>query len=488
VTTTTADRLREPWPVRLAIAAHPSWWQDEYGDEAATTLADVTAARGTLPLADVTSLLLRGIALRGRSSMTFWLGLSLIGLEILTTATSTPGGFQSDRSWGAILVHAGWGVLLAIPLVAGSAAWSAGSHPSSGSVRSRLATLGRSAAAVLGFAAVGYLTIVTLVLAASGWPVTSSFDLGYTAGLAAMTLSAFGLGTLLGSALPRWIAFPGGIALGLVAMLSDGWQNGELRWRNVTGSALTFDADWGTAGTANLHIVVVTACYAAIFVIAAVTAAALHRRRVRTVVLVAALAVVVGGSASISGPLLTYVGTRAGDLRSTSELHCAGSAPRICLWPEQDATDGSQIRRQLTELFQRTAALGLPVPATISSGVVDHPESVSTIWVSSSTRANRLSVGAFAESVIQYRACDNQPKHVNPDDRSAATLGLSLLLGATSDAEITRTAGVTTVDPATGEPHVDSAAEVRDYWGIHDDADAKAAVTKWFSERSRCDS
>ncbi len=485
MTALSVDGTRDPWQVRLAIAAHPSWWQERYGDEAAATLADLTSARGAVPRADVMGLFLRGILLRGRSSMIFWLGATLIGMEILATSTNFE-GFRTDRAWGSILAHAGWAVMAAIPLVAGSAAWAAGHQASPSSVRSRLAGLGRSAAAVLGFAALGYLTIVVLVVVTSGWPLASSFDLGYTAGFAAMTLSAFGLGTLLGSALPRWLALPAGIALGLLAMISDGWQNGELRWRNVTGSALTFDADWGVPGTANLHITVVTAAYAAVFLTAAIVAVILRRRPLRLIALVVTLSLVIVGSVTISKPLLHYVGSRGSDFRGLSELHCAGSAPRICLWPEQDATVGTQMRTELSDLYRRSAALGIPVATTISSGVVDHPESVAAIWVSSSTRPDRFSVTNFAEAVINQGSCLDQPERISPDDQSAATLGLSLLLGATSDADIARTTGITTIDPVTGKPHHDTAAEIRDYYGIHTKAEAKAAVSKWFAERTTC--
>jgi len=485
VTAATVHSARDPWQVRLAIAAHPSWWQERYGDEVAATVADIAAARGGLPRVDVMGLFLRGIALRGRSSIVFWLGATLIGMEILATSTNVE-GFHADRAWGSILAHSGWGVMLAVPLVAGSAACATGSRARPGSVRSRLAGLARSAAAVLGFAALGYLTIVVLVVVTSGWPLASSFDLGYTAAFAAMTVSAFGLGTLLGSALPRWLALPAGIALGLLAMISDGWQNGELRWRNVTGSVLTFDANWGAPGTANLHITVVTAAYAGIFLTAALIAVALRPRTLRVVALVTTLAVVIAGSALISQPLLHYVGSRGSDIRGLGELHCAGSAPRICLWPEQDATVGPQMRDELTDLYQRTEAFGFPVAATISSGIVDHPESVAAIWVSSSTRPDSVSMRTFAEAVIGQGACVDQPKRVNPDDQSAANLGLGLLLGGISDSEIARTAGITTVDPVTGKPHQDTAAEIWDYYGIHTKAEAKDAVSRWFAERTTC--
>ncbi len=485
MTAVSADGPHDPWQVRLAIAAHPSWWQERYGDEAAATLADISVARGAVARADVIGLFLRGIVLRGRSSMVFWLGVTLIGMEVLGTSKNYE-GFQADRAWGSILAHAGWAVMAAIPLVAASAAWAAGSRASTGTARSRLAGLGRSAAAVLGFAALGYLTIVVLVLVASGWPLASSLDLGYTAAFAAMTVSAFGLGTLLGSALPRLLALPAGIALGLLAMISDGWQNGELRWRNVTGSVLTFDADWGVPGTANLHITIVTAAYAAVFLTAATIAVAVRPRPLRVIALVSTLALVIVGSAMISKPLLHYVGSRGSDLRSLSELQCAGSVPRICLWPEQDATVGPQLRTELARLYQRTATLGFPVATTISSGLVNHPESVPAIWISSSTRPDEVTTGYFAEGVIQQGACLDQPERVGPDDQSAAVLGLSLLLGATSDAEVTRTAGVTVDDPITGRPHEDTAAEIRDYYGIHTEDEAKAAVSKWFAERTTC--
>lgn len=479
---------KDPWALRLAIAAHPAWWQARYGDEAAATVADLAGARGGFPRADVAGLLLRGLFLRGRSSMVFWLGLTLIGTEILTTATNYS-GFRAERSWGAVFAHAGWGVMPAVPLVAGAAAWAVASHPTAVSVRIRLGNLARSAAAVLGFAAVGYLTIVVLTVIDSGWPTASAFDLGYTAGFAAMTVSAFALGSILGAALPRWLALPAGIGLGLLAMLSDGWQNGDLRWRNVTGSALTFDANWGIEGSSNTHITLVTAAYAAILLVATVVATALRPRPLRVVALVVTLGVVIGGSAAISTPLLEYVGARASAIRSNNELHCAGTAPRICLWPEQEATDGAQVRAAYTDAYRRTVALGYPVTATLTAGFSEQPDAAPAIPIDSTTHLDAsLVAGRFAEAVIRHGTCPDQPSRVAPDDESAATLGLALLLGATTNAELTNIAGVTLVNSVTGSPDKLDAAQIRDYFRIHTDAQAKAAVSKWFAERKACTS
>ncbi len=312
---------------------------------------------------------------------------------------------------------------------------------------------------VLGFAALGYLSIVVLILIGSGWPAPSSFDLGYTAGFAAMTTSAFAVGSLLGGVLPRWIAFPGAIVLALLAMVSDGWQNGELRWRNVTGSSLTFDADYGTLGTSNPHIIVVTAAYAGTLALAAIMVTALARRGLRAIAVMLTFVVVVAGSATIATPLLNFVGSHATSFRSNTQLQCSGTDPRICLWPEQDATDGPALRAMLAAAYKKTGALGYPLTHSLSAGALD-PEAGTAIGVDNSTRfdPDRAIVG-FASGVIEHGACSKQPAHIlQGNDQQAAEYGLAFLLGS----------------------------ETRDHLGIHNRAQAKEAVDKWFAERAYC--
>jgi hypothetical protein len=480
---TAATAAKDPWQLRVAIGVYPSWWRDEYGQDAVATFADLTAARGSLPVRDVVGVLARGLALRARSSMVFWLGLTLLALEVLAVSSSYS-GFWAERTWASVLVHAGAGTVFAVPLVALSAAWLARRrrherHPA----QSRLAALGRDAAAVLAFAATSYLVLVVLTVIGSGWPSSSPFDLGYTAGFAFMTISAFGVGTLLGTVLPRAIAVPAAVTLGLLAMISEGWQGGELRWRNVTGSALTFLGDAGVAGSSNLHITAVTAMYAGFLALAAIGIVAIPRRRIRPVVATAVFATVLLGSTAASGPLLDYVGQDAYSIRSDSQLQCSGTAPRVCLWPEQDATDGAQVRATVAAAYQQIVKLGVPVSPVITAAWTP-PAGETGVW--SSTRFNKSTILAdYTQAVVAQGACLNQPSRVGIDDQSAASYGLTLLIAGPSDPALAHVFHIVRTTQG-GEPYTLGQGKTQDYLGVHNREEALAAVTRWFGERVLC--
>ena len=472
-----------PWQLRIAIGAHPQWWREEYGRDVAATIADLAEASGALPTRDLVGLFASGLALRARSSMVFWLGLTLVALEILAVSSGIS-GFRVERTWGSVLVHAGAGVLFAVPLVAVSAAWLARrrSHEHH-SAASRLAALGRDAAAVLAFAATSYLTLVVLTLIGSGWPASSSVDLGYTAGFALMTISGFALGTLLGTVLPRVISVPAAVTLGLLAMISEGWQGAELRWRNVTGSAFTFLGDGGVAGTSNLHITAVTAMYAGVLVLAATAVVLIPLPRIRFVTVVVVLVSLVLGTAAASGPLLAYVGRDAYNVRNDSQLQCSGTAPQICLWPEQDATDGSQLRATLTDAYQRVVTLGIPTTPQLSAAYAT-PAGNTGVW--NSTRFDRNTVlVSYAAAVVAQGACLNQPSRVGVDDQSAASYALGLLLLGPSDDALAQSFQVVRIG-RDGRPYVLDQSKTRNYLGIHNREDALTAISRWFGERTLC--
>jgi hypothetical protein len=478
---------RDPWPVRLAIGVAPDWWRERYGDEAAAVLADLAEARGALPMRDVAGLLLRGLVLRARSSMVFWLGLSLIGFDLLGTANAYGGFVAGDRTWGSAFAHAGSGVALAVPLVAAAAAWTTASRMRGRTgIRARLAGLGRDAAAILAFAAVGYLTVLVVTLAVSGWPVVSVVDLGFPAGFAGMTVGAFGLGALLGAALPRWIAAPAGIALGLLVMFSDGWQGAELRWRNVTGSGLTFASDYGALAGSSPHVVEVVAGFALVLTLLAVGVVALGRRWMRGVAAALSLALIVAGAAALARPLLDYVGSRPVVFRSDAALHCAGDAPRICLWPEQEETVGPGLRRLLTTTYARAVALDVPVPSTLSAGVTATPDTDAALRVFSGTRPQlpAATVANLAEAIVFHDACTDHLTTAQVDQRSAADFAMAMLLGDGSDAVLAQSVTYTVV--TSGGARTLTPAETRDRLGIHDAAEARAAVAMWFAERPVC--
>ncbi len=475
----------DPWQLRVAIGVYPSWWRDEYGQDAVATFADLAAARGSLPVRDVVGVLARGLALRARSSMVFWLGLTLVALEILAVSSGYS-GFWAERTWGSVLVHAGAGTVFAVPLVALSAAWLARRrNHEHHQLRARLAALGWDAAAVLAFAATSYLVLVVLTLIGSGWPTSSPLDLGYTASFAFMTISAFGVGKLLGTVLPRVIAVPAAVTLGLLAVISEGWQGGELRWRNVTGSALTFLGDAGVAGSSNLHITAVTAMYAGFLALATIGVVAIPRRRIRPVTVAAVFATVILGSAAASCPLLDYVGQDAYSIRSDSQLHCSGTAPRVCLWPEQDATDGAQVRATVAAAYQQIVKLGVPA-SPVTTAAWTPPAGETGVW--SSTRFNKSTTLAdYTQAVVAQGACLNQPSRVGVDDQSAASYGLTWLIAGPSDPALAHVFQMIGTTPG-GKSYTLGQSKTQDYLGVHNRQEALAAVTKWFDERALCPS
>lgn len=64
------------------------------------------------------------------------------------------------------------------------------------------------------------------------------------------------------------------------------------------------------------------------------------------------------------------MGAYADSPRDVDEMACAGTAPRVCTWPEQ-AAEAAQIRSVVTSGWKHLAAVGVQVPLTVSSSLAD---------------------------------------------------------------------------------------------------------------------
>jgi hypothetical protein len=470
--------------VRLSIAVFPEAWRERYADEVADTLDDVARASGRSrpPLGDLLSLFVRGLALRARGSVAFWLIAAGVVVQLLLLSQY---GLAVDRSWTSIAARSATGLLLGLPVVAGAAAWTSGRRaalrlPTGARLRGAL----RDAAAVAAVALAGWLAVAVGVLLATGLPAAPSFDAGFLLGPAAMIVGAIAVGTAIGSIgrdrVLRGILV---VAAGMAVygwLQSNWWQGADLGWRRITGFDL-LDSSATLGAAADQRSVLLVAVGAVVLVglaalVVAIPGAALRAPAVTVLAVLSILAL------SLSSPmLLPFVGSSphtydSDASRTSAELDCRGTAPAICLWPEQQALDGDRIRALLTAAHADAAALGVPVAdrITMSSQSVAGADQISTRTDATSQRI----LETYAAQLVYTHPCAALPVTLRDNPPDGAVFGLTILMGGDPAAvPVTPRPGIEMSKPIQ---YLDRAA-ARDYLGVHDRADAAARVHDWFA-------
>ncbi|MEE1929681.1 hypothetical protein V1J52_16055 [Streptomyces sp. TRM 70351] len=177
-------------------------------------------------------------------------------------------------------------------------------------------------------------------------------------------LAHVAVGYLVGRMLNRLL----GAAVMLVAGYLWGFWPAALAspaWlRHLNGQGVTECCTLGQE--ADPRSLAATALFGLALTAAASAALWLDERRLRTAVAGGLAVVGVGVSVTLAVPL-GFDGTRP---RDRSALECAGGAPQVCLWPEQ------QERRRLfrtaaTEAGQRLEVVGVRLPARVEYSMVD---------------------------------------------------------------------------------------------------------------------
>lgn len=466
------------WSTRGALRLYPQRWRNEFEQEVIGTLLDVAEAekRTRPPLRELIPLAFRGAWMRARSSVVFWTGLAIIAVMIWGVGQAFD-GFLSERYWPVMLSRAGTGLVFALPLAGASAAWQAGRRRATVPLRQRLRTLAADGAGPAIFVGIGYLAAVGVQLAASGWPVTVSADLRIPLTYFCMLLAALGVGSLAGTVVRGALAAPISlIALGLWYLLPFSFHR---EWGNVTGTMLVSDNVPGLEYSI-LPSAVILVSVAAI----AITALAVALIVVKVtkgwlwfaVILALSFVAVVANARAISGdwPASPYADR-------TDELICDGVAPRICLWPEQEAEAGELVRSTLAGAYEKALTLGIPVSTEIG---ISYRLAPSTDQI----------IANYSQSLMLQFACnmDEHPElsltFMPPEDRYTSELSARFALGLALGADPSSVWHVYVGGDASGPPTRSlTLAETKDYFDVHDLTEAKAAILAWAERGPTCE-
>jgi hypothetical protein len=475
------------WRIRTVLALYPQRWQNEYLDEMLDTLSDVAESKSGLRGIELTNLAARGALMRARTSVAFWGGLIIIGLFFWTSLTYS--GFVTERYWVAVLQHAGEALEVALPIAAAIAALRGNgtrreSKPLSPLKRLRIA--GLATAPILAFVAVSYVLIVIAELIASGWPLSWYGSVGIPLTYLAMTAGAIAFGYAIGSAMHPVIAVPG--AVGIVVWCAGfvgAWPGDNFPWRNITGWNLMENGNLLFEGPVPAGLLATSALAILLVVLAsAVVAARPEGPRAVAVVLTLTLSIALYTSGSTW--LTAHVGNASAAARSRTELVCTGSAPKICLWPEQRLADGSSPAPSLAADYWRAEALGLPVATTITSfdgtigsTQIGSPHSTTeVIWQEPAETRAQFAVD-YATTLTAEPNCGNVPVQFNARRDEAATYAAAMLFGD-SNANLTREFGWSKVG------HPLTTRGTQDYYGVHNPAEARAALASWEQHIPTC--
>jgi hypothetical protein len=456
-----------PRSLRWILAVYPAHWREKYGDDALATLSDLVDDSGRLPIAEVATLLAHGTWLRMRTSVGFWATLTLLCLMVWSVANNVS-SLVAPRYWTSVLSLAMATLSFGLPLAAGLAAYY--SVRVEGTVRGRLLDAARAGLPVVGWVVAMYVATVAVVLAVSGWPASTLVDARILIAVLALAVTAVALGTVCAQVLRRRYAVPIAVVAMFLWVLTP-WGNDVLAWRSITGSALL------TMPTGLISVVPLPQTILSVSVIAggtvllawAVVAVRPGPWRfvpIGTATLIA-VALAVAGTPYLAAQALPESGPLWSADRNAAELVCEGSAPSVCLWPEQEAMSGALVRQTVDGAVARSAALGIPVPAAIgvTTGAVD------ISWEGYAT-ADRILTNYATALVGGYIVATPEGQ----DDRSLAlSYALAVSLGADPRAALP---GISVVPRGGGEKYLD-VAESQDWLGVHTVAEARQLVEAW---------
>jgi len=442
---------------RVAIALHPAAWRATHEDEAMSTLLDLADDNGgRIPAGEVTLLAAQGAWMRARTSVAFWGGTLFLAL-MLWAQSQKFYGFLAEPNWNEVLSSSMGGYLIVLPVAGTLVAWS------TATATGPLERLQRAVPILVAVLA-GYIVTVVGILIVSGWPASPYVDVAIPAAVVAFAATAVAVGVIAGTLVPRGIATVTTLVV-LGIWYVGPWTNYDIALRNLVGTNILMspagiDRDIPPQALAS---VLLTAAVA-VGVAAIVSTIAPGRRR-----LIPVLGAVIAGTvvivATVSGPLRVEAMSVA---RDPSQLVCAGSAPEVCLWPEEDALNGAMQRPLIAEAASTARSLGVPVPAVLASGWDE-----GSLGSGTRTDADRILTNTAAALVLPWRddaGADN--------DHLAVTYSLALLFGADSVAALP---GMSVMSTATYTEHVLTPDEVQDRLGVHDIAEAKELVAAWLA-------
>ncbi len=470
---------------RLAIRLFPEWWREQYGTEVVDTLIELRQRRHGNLLEDL-HLASRGVWLRARTSPAFWGGILLL-IVMLWASGQGPNAFLVERYWPALLTAGGSSAPLTLPLAAVIAALQRHRHSKRAASivgpRKRVATAALSMAPVLAGLLVGYLLVILLSLLASGLPATGAPSaLIVPLSFAGLALGAVAVGFVLGNLLPPVIAAP------LAGVLLYAWYSmplggSVLAWRNVTGAGLTQCCLWVDVVPHPQAQLIAIASGASITGITLMLFAL--RPGVLRSVSTAAAALSIAAILVAVAPSVPELGQTSQVGRDLTQLQCEGTTPQVCLWPEQEADFGTEIRPVVAQAFRRGVAAGLPMRSAVTpyvGGLSAGQERGSPINEVSMRLGDSDAeiLASYGQAVYASESCA-VPHAVESAEfvrQVGVQYAIALLLGA---------------EPAAALPHMEHSVEerlsliaytpdeVRDLIGVHNIAEARNAVDRWLA-------
>lgn len=476
------------WPTRAALRLYPRDWRADNSAAVVGTLLDVAEATGrrTVPLGELVPLAVRGAWMRARSSVTFWAGLVIIAVMLWSQAQRYE-GFDVERAWAPILAGAGGGLRLALPIAAGAAAWAAHrartSSVGAGPIV-RLREVTGHTAAIGAFVAVGYLASIAGILVTSGAPLVLSSGAGIPAAYLATTAGAIVLGYALGAILPVGPAIVLATLGALYWLMSPWWDSADAGWRNLSGYTLADCCTSLYSLPAEGSVAAVTVLGAAAFALGLFVVLA-GRRVGGLLATVAALAVVIGSS-GFSAPVAAWAGGSFSTDRASTETVCAGEAPHICLWPEQEAEAGPFVRDALTRAYAVAVARGIAVEPTISVVPEALPGAFNGgLWFRGEPTTERL-LASYAQAVVAPYSCGTGIVGDDLDGSIAASFAMGTILDPSGDAGALAAGSVTLDFAQADERTYETTGELADYFGIHGPAEAAAFLDGWMIPANAC--
>lgn len=470
------------WPARVALRLHPESWRERYADEVSGTLLDVADTHGgSLPAVEVWRLGLGGLWRRARGSIVFWAGIATI-IAMAWVASLQPLYLPPEAWWTSVLMRAGSGLAAGIPAVAAIAAWRGGRSFRRGRMTPhlRIRAALRDTWPVLVVFAIGYLVLVAMRLGESGWPVTASADLGIPVAHFAMAIGAIALGYALGSLLP-WLlgvgVAPVAIALGLFLPLRGFEPLGGGGWQMATGISLLSQPQLTLYDAVNPVALIGVGVVATLQLAFALVVVAVRPGWWRVLPAIASSALVLG-LLTVVGPAVSALPGGAVVPRAESELVCAGEAPRMCLWPEQEAQSAPLVRTTIGAMYEQLTEFGVAAPTTVTSAngsafiygwhnyegaeAIAPTGATLLVWVGEPT-VDRLRLQYIQGLVAPKWYYDNAAL----ENISKVSFALALMLGIDSDVALN------TVD------HPEWTEQLQDAFGIHSLAEAEALVARW---------
>lgn len=413
-----------------------------------------------------------------RSSPAFWAAPIIVAATFFAYWNHL-GHTVGQYTWVSYAARASDGLNFGLPLAAGAAAWAG--HRYAGSRFPRAFGVRRSllrqflsqtwplfAAVTVGFAA------IVLVQVERASPAPQLFGLEVLITFAAMTVAAIGFGYSLGVLMPVPVALPISIFAVYEWITFPQLDNINLSWRNITGYTLYACCDVTSYGPDTRSVIAPILTGVAIVVVVVLV------MRFRLLAILPSAAVIV---AAVFAANVLVAGTQAQgqSVRPASDLHCSGSAPKVCVYPEQAHFGMDAVA---SKAWNRARDAGVTLPNLIEASD-EAKETDDRILFSAPAGADDEEVlKAMAVGTYNTLTCNfpsSEPSALPSDVRTVYALGV--VFGADPEGTLPQ---MFASEDAAAEGSQISPDKVREEIGISTTSEATKAVKAWLDAQHDC--